>query len=334
MSHSAVIVAPAGTTLSPEERAFFAEAAPWGFILFTRNLTSHDQIRALCNDLRDAVGYDAPILIDQEGGRVQRLRPPLARDWNPPLKDVARLGKHAAKGMYLRARIIAWELLDLGIDVNCIPTLDVAGSDTHPFLRNRCYGETLEDVVSVGHAVAGGLLDGGVLPVIKHMPGHGRGRVDSHVELPHTKALVEELRASDFAAFAALSDMPLGMSAHMIFEDVDPYFPATQSERMIHLIRAELGFDGLLMTDDISMEALSGTVAERGLAAIRAGCDVVLHSNGRMDEMSALVEAVGTMSEDAALRGKAALAYRQTPAPVDISELAAQFEALLAGSGE
>ena len=334
MSQSAVIVAPAGTTLSPEERAFFAEAAPWGFILFTRNLTSHEQIRALCNDLRDAVGHDAPILVDQEGGRVQRLRPPLARDWNPPLKDVARLGKHAARGMYLRARIIAWELLDLGIDVNCIPTLDVAGRDTHPFLRNRCYGETLEDVVSVGHAVAGGLLDGGVLPVIKHMPGHGRGRVDSHVELPHTKALVEELRASDFAAFAALSDMPLGMSAHMIYEDVDPYFPATQSERMIHLIRAELGFDGLLMTDDISMEALSGTVAERGAAAIRAGCDVVLHSNGRMDEMASLVEAVGAMSDEAALRGKAALAYRQTPAPVDISELAAQFESLLAGSGE
>lgn len=334
MSQSAVIVAPAGTTLSPEERRFFAEAAPWGFILFTRNLQSHDQIRALCNDLRDAVGHDAPILVDQEGGRVQRLRPPLARDWNPPLKDVARLGKQAARGMYLRARIIAWELLDLGIDVNCIPTLDVAGRDTHPFLRNRCYGETLEDVVSVGHAVAGGLLDGGVLPVIKHMPGHGRGRVDSHVELPHTKALVEELRASDFAAFAALSDMPLGMSAHMIYEDVDPYFPATQSERVIHLIRAELGFDGLLMTDDISMEALSGTVAERGLAAIRAGCDVVLHSNGRMDEMDALVEAVGAMSDEAALRGKAALAFRQTPAPVDISDLAAQFEALLAGSGE
>lgn len=334
MSQSAVIVAPAGTTVSPEERRFFAEAAPWGFILFTRNLQSHDQIRALCNDLRDAVGHDAPILVDQEGGRVQRLRPPLARDWNPPLKDVARLGKQAARGMYLRARIIAWELLDLGIDVNCIPTLDVAGRDTHPFLRNRCYGETLEDVVSVGHAVAGGLLDGGVLPVIKHMPGHGRGRVDSHVELPHTKALVEELRASDFAAFAALSDMPLGMSAHMIYEDVDPYFPATQSERVIHLIRAELGFDGLLMTDDISMEALSGTVAERGLAAIRAGCDVVLHSNGRMDEMDALVEAVGAMSDEAALRGKAALAFRQTPAPVDISDLAAQFEALLAGSGE
>lgn len=333
MSHSATILAPAGSVLGAAERDFFREANPWGFILFARNLDNHEQIRTLCNALRDAVGRDAPILIDQEGGRVQRLRPPLARDWKPPLTDVARLGKDAAKGMYLRARIIAWELSDLGIDVNCIPTLDVAGPETHPFLRNRCYGETLDQVTSVGLAVAGGLLDGGVLPVVKHMPGHGRGRVDSHLELPRTSVVVDELRARDFAAFSALSDMPLGMSAHMIYEALDPYFPATQSERMIHLIRNEIGFDGLLMTDDISMEALSGSVAERGLAAITAGCDVVLHSNGKLREMEALVEAVGRMRDDAELRGKAALAMRQTPAPVDISELAAQFEALLAGSG-
>lgn len=333
MSHAAAILAPAGVVLSDSEKALFREADPWGFIVFARNLKTPDQIRTLCNDMRDAVGRDAPILIDQEGGRVQRLLPPLARKWRAPLTDVSRLGENAARGMYLRARIIAWELADLGLDVNCIPTLDIAGRETHPFLRNRCYGETLEEVVAVGHAVAGGLLDGGVLPVLKHMPGHGRGRVDSHVELPHTKATVEELRASDFAAFSALADMPMGMSAHMIYEDVDPYFPATQSERVIHLIREEIGFDGLLMTDDISMQALSGTVAERAETSIRAGCDVVLHCNGKLDEMQALVAAAGTMTKTANLRAKAALAYRVTPAPVDISELAAQFEALLTGSG-
>lgn len=333
MSHAAAILAPAGVTLSDAEKALFREADPWGFIVFARNLETPDQIRTLCNDMRDAVGRDAPILIDQEGGRVQRLLPPLVRKWRAPLTDVARLGENAGRGMYLRARIIAWELADLGLDVNCIPTLDIAGPETHPFLRDRCYGETLEEVVAVGHAVAGGLLDGGVLPVLKHIPGHGRGRVDSHVELPHTKAPVEELRARDFAAFAALSDVPLGMSAHMIYEAVDPYFPATQSERVIHLIREEIGFDGLLMTDDLSMQALSGTVAERAAASIRAGCDVVLHCNGKLDEMHDVLDAAGSMTKTAALRARAALAYRVTPAPVDISELAAQFEALLTGSG-
>ncbi|MGY3436957.1 MULTISPECIES: glycoside hydrolase family 3 N-terminal domain-containing protein [unclassified Marinovum] len=331
MTATAAIFAPRGEELTGAERQFFAEADPWGFILFARNIANADQIRALTKDLRETVGRNAPVLIDQEGGRVQRILPPLARRWKPPLTDVVRLGDKAAEGMYLRARIIAAELRGFGIDVNCIPTLDVASEETHDFLRNRCYGETPDQVTDVGRAVAQGLIEGGVLPVMKHMPGHGRGRVDSHLELPHTRASVLDLRANDFVPFSALNYVPMGMTAHMIYEAVDPYFPATQSGAMINLIREELGFAGLLMTDDISMEALSGTPADRAAASMAAGCDVVLHCNGVLDEMRAVAEAAGVLSEGAALRAAAALALRKLPAEVDTTELEAQFDALLTG---
>ncbi|WP_323767296.1 glycoside hydrolase family 3 N-terminal domain-containing protein [Marinovum sp.] len=331
MTATAAIFAPRGEVLTGAERQFFHDVDPWGFILFARNIRDATQIRALCGDLRETVGRNAPILIDQEGGRVQRILPPLARRWRPPLTDVARLGPRAVDGMYLRARIMAEELRGFGIDVNCIPTLDVAGEETHEFLRNRCYGETPDQVTEVGRAVVRGLLDGGVLPVMKHMPGHGRGRVDSHLELPHTQVSVHDLRAVDWVPFAALSDVPLGMTAHMIFEAVDPYFPATQSGRMINLIREELGFAGLLMTDDISMEALSGTPGDRARASIAAGCDVVLHCNGYLDEMRDVAENAGRMTEGADLRASAALALRQPAGEVDTEALDAQFEALLAG---
>ncbi|MEQ8341709.1 MAG: glycoside hydrolase family 3 N-terminal domain-containing protein [Marinovum algicola] len=330
MTATAAIFAPRGEKLTGVERQFFRDVDPWGFILFARNIGDAAQLRALCEDLRATVGRDAAILIDQEGGRVQRILPPLARRWRPPLTDVARLGARAPEGMYLRARIMAEELRGFGIDVNCIPTLDVAGEGTHEFLRNRCYGETPDQVTDVGRAVVRGLLDGGVLPVMKHIPGHGRGRVDSHLELPHTRASVHELRAVDWVPFAALSDVPMGMTAHMIFEAVDPHFPATQSGAMINLIREEIGFAGLLMTDDISMQALSGTPGDRAKAAIAAGCDLVLHCNGYLDEMRDVADNAGPMSEGAMLRGRAALALRQPAGEVDTEALDAQFEALLA----
>lgn len=323
-----LILAPAGPVLSPSERDFFRAADPWGFIVFARNLETARQIRDLTADLRDAVGRDAPVLIDQEGGRVQRLRPPLARDWLPPLDDVARLGPRAARGLYLRARIIAAELHDLGIDVNCTPTLDIATPDTHPFLRNRCFGDTLAQVVTMGQAVAGGLLDGGVLPVIKHMPGHGRGRVDSHHDLPRSETDADTLRRTDFAAFAALADLPLGMSAHMIYTAFDAERPATQSPAMIGVIRDGIGFDGLLMTDDISMNALAGDVVARASAALDAGCEIVLHCNGDLAEMSALAEVCGAMSAAARKRATRALAMRVTPAPDRIEALIAEYDAL------
>ena len=323
----AAILGCAGTRLTAQERQLYAQTRPFGFILFTRNLDTADQIRALTSDMRDAVGHDAPVFIDQEGGRVQRLRPPLARDWLPPLDEVARFGPNAARAMALRYRIIAAELRGLGIDGNCVPTLDVARPDTHAVLRNRCYADNPARVAEIGQAVVQGCLQGGVLPVIKHMPGHGRATMDSHLELPRVEAVPSELDRIDFAAFRGFSQAPLGMTAHLVFSAFDPR-PATVSPGMIARIREDLGFAGLLMTDDISMQALSGSVPERGAAALAAGVDLVLHCNGDLSEMAPLMERVGPMTAPAQARATAALQHRSDPGPVDIAGIEAEFEAL------
>ena len=331
MSFGATIFGCHGTALSATEASFFRDADPFGFILFDRNLEDAKQIQRLCDSLRDAVGRDAPILIDQEGGRVQRLRPPLATQWLPPLDDVARFGENAPRAMYLRYRIIAAELMDLGIDANCAPMVDIAVEETHEFLKNRCYGSDLQTVIQVGQAVAGGLLDGGVLPVLKHIPGHGRARADSHHDLPIVDTNGEVLRQSDFAAFAALNDIPMGMTAHITYSAFDDR-PATLSPKMMGLIREDIGFDGLIMTDDISMKALTGSLAELSRLSIDAGCDVVLHCNGTMSDMEDVAGAAGRLSEHAERRAHAALACRRSPDPVDISHLHAQLEALANGT--
>ena len=323
---AALILGCEGEALSREEAAFFAATQPFGFILFARNVADADQLRALTSDLRAAVGRDAPILIDQEGGRVARLRPPLATDFLPPLDDVARLGAAAARGMHLRYQIIAAELARYGIDGNCVPALDIARPDTHPILRNRLLGMDADTVARLGRAVVDGTLAGGALPVIKHMPGHGRARVDSHLDLPRTEVEADAL-ATDFAPFAALSDAPLGMTAHVVFAALD-HRPATQSPVMVDLIRRRIGFDGLLMTDDISMQALSGDVATRGRRALEAGVDVVLHCNGDLAEMRALADTAGPLTGASARRAAAALAARPGAAPVDIAVLRAEFEGL------
>ena len=277
--------------MSPDELAFFRESDPWGFILFARNLEDGDGIRRLTADLRATVGRDAPILIDQEGGRVQRIWAPLVRDWLPPLDQVDQTGETAARAMFLRFRLIADELRGLGIDVNCAPCADIAGPDTHPFLQNRCYGRDPDTVTRVARAVADGLMAGGVLPVMKHMPGHGRAVNDSHFETPVAREDADTLKGWDFAPFRALSDLPLGMTGHVRFPVYDPERPTTISPTMIRVIREEVGFGGLLMTDDLSMEALPGSIGERSAAAIAAGVDVILHCNGERDEMEAVVGA-------------------------------------------
>jgi beta-N-acetylhexosaminidase len=317
---SAAIFGCEGLRLTAEEKVFFSEVSPFGFILFARNIDSGDQIRALCDDLRGAVGWAAPIFIDQEGGRVQRLRAPLVTDWLPPLDDVARYGANAPHAMRLRAQILGLEQRAFGIDGNCAPMLDVARAETHPFLRNRCYGETVETVVEVGLAVQQGLMDAGVLPVIKHIPGHGLAQLDSHLDLPRISADVEALDRVDFAAFKPFATAPLGMTAHLVFEQIDPQ-PATISSRMIDLIRSQIGFQGLLMTDDIGMEALSGTPGERARASLEAGCDVVLHCNGKMPEMCDVAAHLHELQGAARNRADQALAARQTPLSEDIAAL-------------
>lgn len=323
----ATILGVEGTVLGADEAAFLRAADPWGLILFARNVESPAQLCRLTADLRAALGRDAPIFVDQEGGRVQRLRGPQWRDWAPPLDDALLRGP---RGMWLRARLQAAELRAVGIDGNCAPTCDIAGPRTHPFLRNRCLGETVEAVVQNARATADGLLAGGVLPVLKHMPGHGRAEADSHKDLPVVRAAAEDLRAQDFAPFAALSDLPLGMTAHIRFTAFDDA-PATQSAKMIDLIRQEIGFAGLLMTDDIGMQALSGSYAERAAASLAAGCDVILHCNGTRAEFEDTVAAAGRLTPAASLRAAAALRLRHPPAAADLVALAAEFDA--AGGG-
>ena len=314
-----------GTKLSKDERAFFGDAQPFGFILFARNIDTADQVRTLCADLRDSVGHAAPILIDQEGGRVQRMRAPLATDWPAPLDHVMGAGNAAERMMYLRYRLIAHELHAVGVDANCAPMLDVARPETHPFLKNRCYGDDPALVARIGRAVANGLLDGGVLPVVKHLPGHGRAVADSHHDLPRVTASASGLEA-DFAPFRALNDLPMGMTAHLVYEALDTV-PATISPGILQLIRTDIGFGGLIMTDDISMQALSGAVPERAAAAIGAGCDVVLHCNGALPERVAVAAACGEMGPEAQARAEAALGARRTPEPVDITALTAELKA-------
>ncbi|WP_136682684.1 beta-N-acetylhexosaminidase [Falsirhodobacter xinxiangensis] len=327
MTHGAAIFGCDGLTLGADERAFFRDADPFGFILFGRNVETPDQVRALCAALREAVGRDAPILVDQEGGRVQRLRGPHWREWQPPLEVGSR---DPVAAMRLRSRIIAAELRGVGIDANCAPVADIAGDATHPFLRNRCYGTDVATVTALARAAAEGHLEQGVLPIIKHMPGHGRATADSHKDLPTVTADPEDLRQTDFAPFRALNHLPMAMTAHIVFRAFDDR-PATCSPTMIRLIREEIGFDGLLMTDDISMEALAGTIPERTAAALSAGCDVVLHCNGDLAERVAVADVAGRMSADAARRGDAALAMRRAPESVDMAALDAELSDLLIG---
>jgi len=328
----ATILDAEGLRLTDKEKRLFADADPFGFILFARNIDTPDQVRALCADMRDAVGRDCPITIDQEGGRVQRLRSPQWREWLPPLDHVTRAGGHAERAMYLRYRIIADELRALGVDSNCAPMVDVPHAETHPFLLNRCYGHDGATVARMGRAVADGLLDGGVLPVLKHIPGHGRAVVDSHFDLPVVSAPLADLQDTDFAPFRALNDLPMGMTAHLVYDVIDSR-PATLSPVMMDIIRSDIGFGGLVMTDDISMKALRGDLADLSRQSIDAGCDVVLLCNASLDDRARVAGAAGRMSPTAQTRAEAAIAARKTPDDVDIPALAAQLEAFLDGRG-
>lgn len=324
----ATIFGCSGTALTAGERAFYREADPFGFILFARNVDSPDQLRRLTAGLRDAVGRDAPILVDQEGGRVQRLRSPHWREWLPPLDQVQAAGPLAGQVMALRSRLMAAELRSVGIDANCAPCADLALPETHPFLKNRCYGSDPVRVAEIARAVADGLLAGGVLPVIKHLPGHGRSTADTHHDLPTVTVSAETLRDTDFAPFRALNDLPMAMTAHIVFAAHDPDHPATQSAEMIRVIRDEIGFSGLLMTDDLNMQALAGSLSDRTAASIAAGCDIALHCKGDMAEMQAVAAAAGRIGPATADRAASALLRRRDPVPVDLGALAAEFAAL------
>ena len=332
---TAAIYGCSGLELTAEERAFFAEARPWGFILFRRNVDSPDQVRRLVDQLLESIGpADAPVLVDQEGGRVQRLRPPHWPKYPPGAAYLQAAGDpfQARELARLGARLIAHDLRAVGINVNCAPVLDVPVKGAHDIVGDRAYGADPQTVAVLGRAFAEGLMAGGVLPVIKHMPGHGRAFADSHHELPVVHADRGALEDWDFAPFRALSDMPLAMTAHVVFDAIDPKRPATTSKKAIRLTREALGFGGLIMTDDLSMQALSGSLRERAEASLKAGCDVVLHCNGDLAEMREVAEGVGKLKGAARRRADAAMArvVRQAE-PLDVLEARARLDAAMKG---
>jgi len=334
VSASAAIYGCAGLGLLPEERDFFAESQPWGFILFQRNCETAEQIRALTDELRQTVGRDAPILIDQEGGRVQRLKPPRWRAAPSGAVFGALFEKDAARGkesLSVNCRLLAAELTGLGINVDCLPVLDVPVPGAHDVIGDRAFGRDPNAIAELGRVACTALMQGGVLPVIKHMPGHGRAKVDSHHLLPLVDAPRAELEAVDFLPFRLLRDMPLGMSAHVVYSAIDPERPATLSPIVItEIIRGYIGFDGLLMTDDLSMKALSGDCGTRARDALKAGCDLVLHCNGDRTEMEAVAAEAPALSGAAAVRAEAALARLASPAPFDVAAGMARLSAMLA----
>jgi beta-N-acetylhexosaminidase len=328
---AAAILGCEGAELGADEAAFFRAADPWGFILFARNVQTPQQLRRLTDALRAAVGRAAPIFIDQEGGRVQRLRAPHWREWPDPLVHARAAGPMAGRAMALRHRLIAAELRAVGIDANCAPTCDIAGPATHPFLHDRCLGTSADEVTQRARAAAEGLRAGGVMAVAKHIPGHGRAAADSHHSLPQVDADADSLSEHDFAPFRALADLPAAMTAHVLYSALDPHLPATLSPRIIGLIRDRIGFDGLLMTDDLSMGALAGGLEDLTRAALAAGCDVALHCNGRRPEMEAIITACGRLSAKGVLRAQAAQAWAAAPDPFDAEAALAELAEMGAG---
>ena len=323
----------AGTRLSPGERVFFKNENPWGFILFARNIDTPDQVRALTDELRDCAGRaDTPILIDQEGGRVRRLRPPYWDNY-PSAQLIGELYNQdqdaGLRASWAMSRLHALDLANLGISVDCLPVLDRIVEGSHQVIGDRSYGGDPQAIAKLGRAACDGLLEGGVLPVIKHIPGHGRATADTHMELPFVDAPLEELRKTDFIPFAMLADMPIAMTAHVVFAAIDPNAPATASARVINeIIRTEIGFNGLLMCDDLSMNALSGDFGHRTRSAFAAGCDVVLHCNGLIEEMQSVAAATGPLAGMSAKRAVDALACKRSK-PAETADLRAEFEELI-----
>lgn len=332
---AAMILGCSGPVLTEAEAVLFAEAKPWGFILFRRNVESPDQVRTLTAALRASVARDdAPVFVDQEGGRVQRLGPPHWRKY-PPAQAYARAANDPfeVQGLArLGGRLLAHDLAAVGITADCAPVLDVPVRGAHDIIGDRAFADGPDEVARLGRAMAEGLLAGGVLPVVKHLPGHGRAFADSHHELPVVNADLAALDEWDFAPFRRLSDMPMAMTAHVVFTAIDPKRPATVSKKAVRLIRDRLGFEGLLMTDDLSMQALSGTIGERAHDAIRAGCDVVLHCNGKLDEMRQVADAAPKLKGKAKRRAEAALArIVRAPEPLDVAEAHDRLDRALTG---
>ena len=333
MTHLAAIFGCAGKRLSADEKAFFKQVRPWGFILFARNIETADQTRALIDEMRDAAGdANAMVFVDQEGGRVQRLKPPLARLRRPAELFgalYARDPQTAVEAVTLNHQLIAHELRALGFDADCAPCIDLRLPETHAVIGDRAFGPGPAEVSALGRAAMDGLLAGGVAPVIKHIPGHGRAMADSHLELPVVQTALATLEQTDFQPFRGLADAPMAMTAHVVFTAVDPDACVTLSHRAIEtVVRGFIGFDGLLMSDDLSMHALGGSFEERTRGSIAAGCDVVLHCNGDMAEMTAIADAAPQLHGRASERAADARSVARREQAFDPEAAEARLEAL------
>jgi beta-N-acetylhexosaminidase len=334
MATRAFITGVSGLELTDAEREFLRDERPWGLILFKRNVETPDQVSALVAEFRSLAGEaDAPVLIDQEGGRVARLGPPHWPVYPPGAAFSALYDLDKALGLraaWLSSRLIAADLIDLGITVDCLPLADVPVAGADAVIGNRAYGTEPAKVAAIARAVTGGLAQGGVLPVLKHIPGHGRATADSHFRLPTVDTPADELERTDFAAFQPLADLPMAMTAHVVFSALDPVQPATTSATIIQrVIRGVIGFQGLLMSDDVSMNALAGSIAERTRAIVTAGCDMVLHCNGKLDEMCDVARETPELAGKALQRARRALASRQQPEPFGRQAGRAELEALM-----
>jgi beta-N-acetylhexosaminidase len=313
-----------GTEVLPEEKLFFREAQPWGFILFGRNIAAPEQVRRLVSDLRNCVADEnAAVLIDQEGGRVARLKPPHWKARFPAAKFGALKQKSpsaARESAYLNARLIAHELRELGVNVDCTPVLDVPEEGADDVIGDRAFATDPFTIIELGRAVIEGMLDGGVLPVMKHIPGHGRATADSHKTLPRVSTAIEDLSAIDFVTFRSLNHCPMAMTAHVVYEEIDALRPATLSPKLIRdVIRGEIGFEGVLLSDDISMQALSGPLGMRARTALFAGCDIVLHCNGSLREMREIAYEVRPLEGRPLKRTQAALGLLASPQSFDVA---------------
>jgi beta-N-acetylhexosaminidase len=337
LSVTAVTYGLAGETLTPDEKAFFRDAEPWGFTLFARNVDRPQQVQALTGSLRDLMGWNVPIFIDQEGGRVQRLKVPLWRA-APPAARFGEIWSHdpelAREAVRLNHQLLGAELIALGIDVDYAPCADLSVPGAHDVIGDRALHSEPAPIAVMASAALDGLLDQGVLGVIKHLPGHGRAGVDSHLELPVVDTPRAELEQTDFAAFKSIKGALMAMTAHVVYADIDPDEPATHSAQVISsVIRGAIGFDGLLMSDDLSMQALRGDLKSRGERARAAGCDLLMHCNGKLAEMVQIAHAAPRLDGRARTRADAALAARRTPAQFDGDVALARLGALFGEAG-
>lgn len=324
-----------GHALEPEERSFLKETSPWGIILFRRNIETRDQVASLTSEIRQVLGRQTPILVDQEGGRVQRLTAPHWKSYPCAAKflNVTPNLENAMRLAWLGARLMAYDLREVGIDVDCLPVLDIPTQGAHEIISDRAYARDCQQVKRLGRAAAEGLMTGGVAPVMKHIPGHGRALADSHLELPTVSASLAELESLDFVSFLANADLPMAMTAHVVYAAIDPEKPGTLSKTIIEeIIRKNIGFRGLLMTDDLSMKALSGDFRSRAEQAIAAGCDIVLHCNGDLEEARCVAEGAPLLRDKSAHRAERALDVITRIAPFDVSKALAEFDAAFLGS--